>query len=138
MRIREFIRYRLQITKRDIANLPLEEWCIETNESGFTVNFISYRPILTPSNSRQYISWSQIAKIIAYKQDNLTWDTIWLQFEQTDGTSLSVPEEASGWSTLISELPIRVPGCLSAEIWWAMVAQPAFVENATQIFPPPV
>jgi hypothetical protein len=137
MRVIDFLRYRFRASYRSMFNKPLDDWWVETNASGLEVRHVSFRPCLAESHSSHLVAWAEISRIVAYKQDNFTWDTIWLRFERPEGTYISVPEEAVGWESLLRELPARLPGCLSMEQWWVPVAEMAFAESAIQLYPPP-
>jgi hypothetical protein len=83
------------------------------------------------------VDWSEIVKVVAYKTDDLSVDTIWLDFELKDGDSVALPEDAPEWRRLATDLPKFLEGCLALEAWYARVSQPPFEANHTVLFNAP-
>ena len=133
----DFIRYRRAAAKQMQQGKPLDEQRLELGLSGFVVHRKSFRPYLAMSHSVEHVSWATVSKVTAYKQDNFTWDTIWLELEVNGDPHVRISEETEGWKDLLTAIPANLPGALAPETWWDTVVHPAFAENATVIYPPP-
>jgi hypothetical protein len=119
------------------SGAPLIEWSVAEIEGGFNVCWVSYRPFLAKLEQSSFLPWASISQVVAFKQDNFTTDTVWLSFELRDRSEVSVPEDSNGWAALLDRLPQMLPGALPRGESWSAVAHPAFVSNATRIYPPP-
>ena len=137
MEFREFLRYRWQAGRRAWRGAPADEWTVEADQQGVWLRHESYRGFLAKAISEKRISWSEVVRVVACKQDNFAWDTIWLRFELAGEAAMDVPEDSVGWRTLVDGLAAYLPGLASFEEWWPAVAFPAFAENVVQLYPPP-
>ncbi|WP_162823672.1 hypothetical protein [Lysobacter sp. TY2-98] len=137
MSLGEFLRYRWQAGRRAWRGAPADEWAVQADQQGVLLRHESYRGFLAKSVSEEHATWSEIVRVVAWKQDNFTWDTIWLRFELVGERALDVPEDAVGWRSLADGLSRLLPGSAALEEWWPAVAFPAFAENVVQLYPPP-
>jgi hypothetical protein len=64
--------------------------------------------------------------------DCFAYDTIWLAFETEGRDTLQVPEDADGFTSLMSAMNTTMPG-INAE-WYFDVQQPPFAENLSILF----
>jgi hypothetical protein len=137
MSVRDFIRYRIEMGKRGFSRtFSGREFQLTFDPDGFTVQFTNFRFRAAEVRTTR-IKWSEITRIVAWKEDNFTWDSLWLTFYLQDGAEYSVSEEAIGWTNLLDLLPVMVQGFPKQEDWWLGVVQPAFAPNATQLYPMP-
>jgi hypothetical protein len=60
-------------------------------------------------------------------------DLICLGFVTANAT-VEVHEEMQGWSQLVEQLPLRLPGAPPLSGWWERVAQPPFAPSLTKLF----
>jgi hypothetical protein len=81
--------------------------------------------------------WSEITRIIAFKRDCLTVDSIRMLVELNASQTLEISEEMSGWNGFVKDLPLRIPGALSQDQWFTKVAFPAFALCLTELYPRP-
>ena len=72
---------------------------VEHNDDGFR---LVYR--LDDSPACAWNAWTEVISVYAYKLDNYTDDTIWLEF-QTQDHALKISEEYEGYSELVDQLP---------------------------------
>ena len=89
-----------------------------------------------PSNPESFptlFAWADVGRVIAFKRDLLLEDLICLRFEAA-GSAYDVHEEMAGWDELLTQLPERLPGSLSKDTVFALVALPAFAANETVVF----
>jgi hypothetical protein len=137
MSIRDFIRYRIDIARRGFSRtFSGRESELTFDQDGFALQLTIFH-FRAPEIRTTRVNWSGISRIIASKNDNFTWDSLWLTFHLKDGSECSVSEEAMGWDQLLEMLPKMVPGVPNQEDWWPGVVQPAFAPNVTQIYPEP-
>jgi len=134
MRIAEFLRYRWQAGLRAWRGEAAEQWTVETDAAGVSLRRESWRGFIAKATNVVAIDWCDVRRVIALKQDNLTWDTIWLRIESLDGV-MDVPEDAEGWRALCDAMPAFLRGCAPFERWWPRVAFPAFARNVVQVYP---
>ena len=80
------------------------------------------------------ILWPRIERVIAFKRDCYTVDSIRLLIGMAGGEAHELSEDDEGWQDAMAQLPERLPGCLSFEDWFFTVAFPAFEANTTQIY----
>ncbi len=79
--------------------------------------------------------WDSVQRIIAFKQDLLTVDRIWLAFEGEGEPSSSlgaIHEDVIGFRGLVDEIGRRYPDHDPA--WRSKVAFPAFAANPTVVW----
>lgn len=79
-------------------------------------------------------SWRRVKRVVAFKRDLLTVDTICLSIEW-EGGQIAVWEETEGWDALILGLGDWLPGMPEWDAWWSDVAYPAFETNYTVLWP---
>jgi hypothetical protein len=136
MSVGEFLRYRWQAGRRAWRGAPSDEWTVQADRQGVLLRHESYRGFRAKSVTEQRAAWSEVIRVLACKQDNFAWDTIWLRFELAGERILDIPEDAMGWRSLVDGLSHLLPGSLAFETWWPAVALPAFAENVVQLYPP--
>ncbi|HZZ78151.1 MAG TPA: hypothetical protein VFE62_06515 [Gemmataceae bacterium] len=105
------------------------EHCIPVGSTGFIVAR-SRPPFVSPN----FIAWTDVVRIVAFKQDWWTVDCICLAIATADGTTTEVNEEMDGWEALVEALPKNLPGSKPWSEWFLQVAFPAFATNETLIF----
>ena len=133
---RDFVRYRLECARRGVRGGSICEWRISFDKHGFLIHKTTFH-FRAPTLASTHVLWSQVQRIVAWKEDNFTWDTLWLEFQLEDGSEVCVPEEAIGWRDLLRLLPEHISGMPKQEDWWLGVVQPAFAPNVTQLYPMP-
>lgn len=72
------------------------------------------------------IEWARIARIIAFKRDAITTDTLSLEIEVDDGTCYEVNEDMEGFSEFERSLSTLFP---LPRDWRREVLFPAFLRN---------
>jgi hypothetical protein len=78
------------------------------------------------------VKWNDISRILAWKQDCGTFDTICLGFCRRDEDEvLACDEDVEEWAELLNVLDRRF--ALDRD-WWSKVACPAFEMNPTVIW----
>jgi hypothetical protein len=107
---------------------------IRCHEAGFTVCATESEPLHSLPVST--LRWDDVNAVIAYKRDIFAFDLICLGFGTANG-SIEVNEQMHGWSHLIEELPLRLPGTPPFSDWWERVAQPPFAPCVTKLFERP-
>ena len=137
MDLLKLIRYRIEAGKRGFLTRPADDWQVSFEEDGIAVTHADFRPFLAKGGFEYQFSWSNVERVLAGQTDNLTWDTIWITFFLTDGTSCAVPETAQGWSKLLEHIPAHLPGALRKEDWLPMVTRTAFDPNVAQLYQAP-
>lgn len=81
----------------------------------------------------QRIPFAEVRKVVAFKRDCYTVDSISMLLV-TDAGVVEISEEMSGWEAWTAALPERLSGAKRFEEWFFEVAFPAFEENATILF----
>ncbi len=81
----------------------------------------------------QRIPFAEVRKVVAFKRDCYTVDSIRMLLE-TDAGVVEIGEEMAGWEAWTAALPERLAGAKRFEEWFFEVAFPAFEENATIVF----
>lgn len=79
------------------------------------------------------IPWAEIRKVVAFKRDCYTVDSIRMLLVTEAGVA-EIGEEMAGWDAWTSALPERLAGAKRFEEWFFEVAFPAFEENATLLY----
>ena len=79
-------------------------------------------------------AWQDVTRIVAFKRDCFTVDSVRLVFELNGAQTIEVSEEMLGWQALVDAVPHHLPGALAQEEWWAKVAFPAFALCLTEIY----
>jgi hypothetical protein len=98
---------------------------IEFNASGFAV--------VDNGKQLEFVAWSSIREIIAYKEDRFSVDDICLGFGTDDPNAFSrVTEDYIGYKEFLTELEGRFAGI--RKDWFKEVAFPAFAVNRTTIW----
>jgi hypothetical protein len=103
---------------------------IRCDQAGFDVS------IVESEQPRSPLKWHNVTAVLAYKRDIYAFDLICLGFGTANG-SIEVNEEMLGWSQLLEELALRLPGTPPASDWWKRVAQPPFAPSVTALFKRP-
>jgi hypothetical protein len=80
------------------------------------------------------LSWKNIRRVIAYKNDCFSIDQIRLEFFGKDELSLLVTEDMKDWGYLMEVLPRVLPGFPAEAQWFPMIAQPPFATNLTVLY----
>jgi hypothetical protein len=137
MSVLDFIRYRLQMAKRGVTGkASVYDLELALQDNGFQLRQTIFR-FKAPEVRTTFVLWADVSRIVAWKEDNYTWDTLWLTFYGQDNAECSVSEEAVGWNRLLELLPDKIAGAPTQRDWWSAVVHPAFAPNVTQIFPAP-
>lgn len=80
------------------------------------------------------IPWSGIRTVDIFKRDVFAYDLICLQVYSQTAEPAEFDEEDPHWKSLISVLPVHLPGREPFEGWFNKVAFPAFELNLRRIF----
>ena len=134
VKTRGFWANRWEAAKRAWRKLPSQEWSAEMLPQGVKIHLDSWFEYRQGWRETVEVDWSEISKVIAYKTDEFSVDTIWLGFESADGDSAALPEDAPQWKQLVSDLPVHLKGCQAFERWYPQVAQPPFETNYTVLY----
>lgn len=79
------------------------------------------------------VAWAGVDGIVAYKSDDITTDTVWLEFHlAATGQHLAISEEAEGFWRVAEMVKQVLPDSL--QDWRARVIRPAFAPNLTQVY----
>ena len=135
--LRKFIRYRVEAGKRGLFSRPADDWSVTVARDGICITHIDFRPFFAKGVSKHQIAWLDIEQVFAGQTDNFTWDTIWLTFVLSNGTSCTVPETATGWDRMLEQIPANLPKALHKEDWLPQVTRTAFEPNIMQLYPVP-
>lgn len=81
--------------------------------------------------TRWSVEWNQICAITAFKRDELTTDSLTIEFLVENGTRYEVSEDVQGYSELERVLGVYFP---LPHDWRRDVLLPAFRENRTVIY----
>jgi hypothetical protein len=80
------------------------------------------------------VSWASINRAWGGKQDDLTVDTIYVEFELADGSGFRVIEDLDGWRDFLQAAQRELPGFPDPGLWLAEVMQPPFAPNFRLLF----
>lgn len=80
------------------------------------------------------ITFDEVYRVSAFKTDEGTYDTIWIEFECVDGAMARFCDESEGWSEALSKLPTCFSERMNLEHWFFEVAFPAFAQNHRVLF----
>jgi hypothetical protein len=100
---------------------------IRCNQAGFAVSTAD------SSQPTASIEWCDVNAVLAYKRDLYAVDLICLGFVTANAT-IEVHEEMQGWSQLVEQLPLSLPGAPLLSGWWERVAKPPFASSVTKLF----
>jgi hypothetical protein len=103
-------------------------------EISFDPNGFSVGPVRKEDVSPVGMKWTDVQRVIAFKEDWLTVDCICLAFVDRDDHAIQVHEEMKGWQELVEALPESLPGCKPWSEWFTEVSFPAFATNLIQLF----
>lgn len=79
------------------------------------------------------VAWADVDGIVAYKSDDITTDTVWLEFHlAATGQHFAISEEAEGFWRVAEMVKQVFPDSLQE--WRARVILPAFAANLTQVY----
>jgi hypothetical protein len=134
VKTRGFWANRREAVRRFSQSKTWEEWSAERLEHGLRIEVDSARSWCSGWRQTVEFEWSEVSMVVAYKSDELTSDTIWLEFKSEDGDSVALPENAPEWNRLASDLPIILEGCQGIESWYARVSQPPFETSHTVLY----
>ena len=84
----------------------------------------------------QRIPFNEIRKVVAFKRDCCTVDSVRM-LVVTGAGAVEISEEMSGWEEWITALPERLPGALRLEEWFFAVAFPPFAAQPTLLYEAP-
>ena len=105
------------------------------SETGFAVLVDDSGVARIGRSEQTRLAWQQITSVYAYKKDVITFDDIRIVLgDEVLRTWIEISEDDEGFKELITQLPSRLPGCLSEKEWWQKVALPPFATNWTQLF----
>jgi len=79
------------------------------------------------------MKWSEISRVLAFKEDLSAYDLLCVALTGHDGTMI-VDEQMDGFDELIRVLPEHLPGAPLVEDWWTRVIHPPFAANFTTLF----
>ena len=82
---------------------------------------------------RRRIPWAEVEHVYAFKRDVYIVDSLRIAL-QAAGRTIEVSEEWEQWEDFVQAIPRHLPGCLSIEQWFFVVAFPAFETNFTEIY----
>ena len=133
---RFWANYR-EAVRRNFRKEHLDRYVVAAESAGLSVTLDSCRGFRGRVETWS-IPWPEIASIVAFKTDNLTYDTIWVTIFTSNAdqapADAAFPDEALGWLPVLEALPQHLPGCEPFESWFTEVAFPAFAENGRLIF----
>ena len=87
------------------------------------------------SEVRTQIAWDDVSAVFAYKRDCFAYDKIYVAMADPSGqVRVEVCEDDAGYERLTNELPKRLAGCLTPDVWFFAVAAPAFETNLTELY----
>lgn len=129
---------RREAVRRNFRRLDLDRFTVRAEPTGLYISLDSCRE-LRGRTETWTIPWAEIQALIAFKTDNLTYDTIWVavltsNVEGEVGAAASFPDSSEGWLPTLEALPNHLPGCAPLGEWFSAVAFPAFAENGGVIF----
>ncbi len=78
------------------------------------------------------VRWSQIRRVEAYRRDDITYDTVYLEIDHDISESLLLSDEVVGFAELTAAIEINLPDVL--EGWYPQVVQVPFAENRNLVF----
>lgn len=90
--------------------------------------------MLTPegfTTSGQFVSWSEIQEISAYKLDLLVTDEVRFIFSLDSCDKFEISEEQEGFSSLVAALTEQFPSIIG---WQSKVILPAFKDNNSVLY----
>jgi len=127
-----------EAVRRNFRKEPLDRYSVQADSIGLRIALDSCRGLRGRSETWR-IPWPEIRAIVAFKSDNLTYDTIWVSIHTKDRfgeerAAAAFPDTAEGWRPVLEALPRHLPACEPFESWFAHVAFPAFAENGRLIF----
>jgi hypothetical protein len=102
---------------------------ISSDSAGFVVTSTK-----ATSENPVTMTWEEVVRIVAFKQDLFTTDCVCLMMLRDDDNGVQVDEEMKGWSEFTESLPIHLPGCRPWADWFMKITTPAFASNETEIF----
>jgi hypothetical protein len=107
---------------------------IQCDPAGFAVSATESEPphaLFSPPVSS--LKWDEVNAVVAYKRDVFAFDLVCLGFGTANG-AIEVNEEMPGWSQLVEDIPLRLPGMPPFSDSWDLVAQPPFATCVTKLF----
>ena len=112
-----------------------ENWCsgrtgLLVTAAGVTLRRVAWHGAAV----EHHIRWPEIQRIVAFKRDCYTVDSIRMLIVTSAGV-VEIGEDVPGWDDWTAALPERLPGAKRFEEWFFAVAFPAFAENATVLYP---
>ena len=119
---------------RDIRKRPLQEWSAELLDRGLRIQLDSWLNFRNGYREIVEFEWAEISKVSAFKTDDFSVDTVWLQFQARDGEVAELPEDAAQWQQVASSLSAHFAGCPDFRSWYPAVVQPPFASNWTVLY----
>ena len=120
---------------------------MQSNQFGTILPAADHVDIVVPGKPRAFrkqmpgttltFAWQDVARVIAFKRDCFTVDSIRFVFELNGTQTIEVSEEMMGWQALVDAVPHHLPGALAQEEWWTKVAFPAFAPCITEVYSRP-
>jgi hypothetical protein len=134
---RIWVNYR-EAVRRNFRRVDLDRFAVRAEPTGLHILLDSCRGLRGRTETWS-IPWTEIQALVAFKSDNLTYDTIWVTVHTCDvkdevRATASFPDTAEGWLPTLEALPRHLPGCEPFGAWFTSVAFPAFAENGRLIF----
>ncbi len=134
VKTRGFWANRREAANRYSSTKTWEKWSAEILPHGLKVELDSARSWRSGWRQTVEFEWSEISKVVAYKTDEFSSDTVWLEFESEQGDSVALPEDAPEWNQVANDLPQHLPGCPDLSSWRPRVLNPAFETNRTVLY----
>jgi len=131
---RGFWSNRWAATLRDLRKRPLQEWSAEFLDQGLRIQLDSWLNYRNGYRETIEFEWAEICQVTAYKTDEFSLDTIWLEFQARNGDAAALPENAPQWKQVASVLPAHFAGCPEFRAWYPGVVQPPFASNLTVLY----
>ncbi|HEY7769517.1 hypothetical protein [Longimicrobium sp.] len=79
------------------------------------------------------VAWADVGAIVAYKSDDITTDTVWLEFHLAGtGQHFAIDEDAEGFWRVAEMVRQVFPDSLQE--WRGRVLLPAFAAHPTQVY----
>jgi hypothetical protein len=100
----------------------------------FDADSVVITDLRDPEREPVHWQWVEVERLILFKCDLLTTDSICLRVDLADDCWIALDEEMEGWNALVEALPRHLRGCQRLDQWFSQVAFPAFATNETEIY----
>ena len=129
---------RREAIRKNFRRLDVDRFAVRAELTGLQISLDSCRG-LRGRTETWTVPWAERQALIAFKTDNLTYDTIGVavltsNVEGEVGAAATFPDSAEGWLKTLEALPRHLTGCAPFGEWFSAVAFPAFLENGGVIF----